>query len=327
MELHRFDLNLLVTLDALLSERNVTRAGQRMNLSQSAMSGTLGRLREFFQDELLVPMGRTMVLTPLAQDLVLPVRDVLLQVQSTIATKPRFDPATSTRHLSIAVSDYVTRVLMVDFLRDLQCQAPSITFELRPVGKRATEALESGELDLLIAPELFASSVHPKELLFEDTHTCIAWNGNREVGAAITVEQYLTLGHVIVHVGDIGSANYDERMLRAQNHRRHVEVVVPSFDMAPHLVIGTERIATVPTMLARKYAGLLPIKLLRVPVEISPMIEVLQWHRAHDRDPAHLWLRSQLKARVARFDEQRGISAADAPYPAKRFVRRSPRGR
>ena len=181
MELHRFDLNLLVTLDALLSERNVTRAGLRMNLSQSAMSGALGRLREFFQDELLVPMGRTMVLTPLAQDLMQPVRDVLLQVQSTIATKPRFDPATSTRHVSVAVSDYVTSVLMADFLRDLQCQAPSITFDLRPVGKRAAEDLESGELDLLIAPEMFASPVHPKEVLFEDTHTCIAWNKSKQV--------------------------------------------------------------------------------------------------------------------------------------------------
>src|ERR1044071_1411338 len=99
MDLQRFDLNLLVTLAALLSERNVTRAGLRMNLSQSAMSGALGRLREFFEDELLVPMGRTMVLTPLAEDLVQPVRDVLLQLQATIATKPHFDPATSTRHL------------------------------------------------------------------------------------------------------------------------------------------------------------------------------------------------------------------------------------
>src|ERR1051325_131795 len=144
MELHRFDLNLLVTLDALLSERNVTRAGLRMNLSQSAMSGALGRLREFFEDELLVPMGRTMVLTPLAEDLVQPVRDVLLQLQETIATKHHFDPAASTPHLSVAVSDYVTIVLMADFLRDLQRKSPSITFELRPVGKRATEDLESG---------------------------------------------------------------------------------------------------------------------------------------------------------------------------------------
>jgi len=299
MDLHRFDLNLLVTLDALLSERNVTRAGLRVNLSQPAMSGALGRLRECFQDELLVPMGRTMGLTPLAQNLVQPVRDLLLQVQATIAIKPRFDPATSTRHLSIAVSDYVTSVLVVDFLRDLKYQSPSLTFELRPVGKRATNDLESGALDLLIAPELFASPIHPKEVLFEDTHTCVAWSNNSQVGNVISLEQYLTLGHVIVHVGEIGSSNYDERMLRAQNHVRNIEVVTPSFDLAPQLVLGTDRIATVPTMLARKYAALLPIKLLRVPVEIPPLLEVLQWHRAYDHDLANSWLRSQLKARAA----------------------------
>jgi len=240
-----------------------------------------------------------MVLTPLAEDLVQPVRDVLLQIQSTIASKPHFDAATSTRHFTLAVSDYVTSVLMIDFIRDIQCQAPSITFELRPVGQRASEGIESGKLDFLIAPEPFVSSVHPKEVLFEDTYTCVAWSRNRKVGTTISVEQYLSFGHVIVHVGEVGSANYDERVLRAMNHRRNIEVVTPSFDLAPQLVIGTERIATVATKLAAKYASLLPIKLLPVPIDIPPMIEVLQWHRAHNQDPAHMWLRSQLRNAVA----------------------------
>jgi len=323
MDLHRFDLNLLVTLDALLTEKNVTRAGLRMNLSQSAMSGGLARLREFFQDELLVSMGRQMVLTPLAQDLVQPVRDVLLQVQATIITKPHFEAATSPRHFSIAVSDYVTSVLMVAFLRKLKCQSPSITCELRPVGRRATEDLESGELDFLIAPELYASVVHPKEVLFEDTHLCVAWNKNRAIGTTISVEQYLALGHVIVHVGELGSANYDERMLRAVNCRRNIEVVTASFDLAPQLVIGTERIATVPARLARKYAELLPIKLLPVPVDIPPIVEVLQWHRAHDRDPAHLWFRSQLKVGVAQLEGAAEAASSSAAARSGSHRRRS----
>ena len=323
MDLHRFDLNLLVTLDALLTAKNVTRAGLRMNLSQSAMSGGLARLREFFQDELLVPMGRQMVLTPLALDLVQPVRDVLLQVQATIVTKPRFEAATSTRHFSIAVSDYVTSVLMVEFLRKLQCQAPSITCELRPVGRRATEDLESGELDFLIAPELYASVVHPQEVLFEDTHMCVAWSKNRAIATTISVEQYLALGHVIVHVGELGSANYDERMLRAVNCRRNIQIVTASFDLAPQLVIGTDRIATVPARLARKYAGLLPIKLLPVPVDIPPIVEVLQWHLAHDRDPAHLWFRSQLKDGVAQLEGAVEAAASSAAVGSGSHRRRS----
>jgi DNA-binding transcriptional LysR family regulator len=323
MDLHRFDLNLLVTLDALLTEKNVTRAGVRMNLSQSAMSGGLARLRAFFQDELLVSMGRQMMLTPLARDLVQPVRDVLLQVQATIITKPRFEATTSTRHFSIAVSDYVTSVLMVEFLRKLQCQSPSITCELRPVGRRATEDLESGALDFLIAPELYASVVHPREVLFEDTHLCVAWSKNRAIGTTISLEQYLALGHVIVHVGELGSANYDERMLRAVNCRRNIEVVTASFDLAPQLVIGTDRIATVPARLARKYADLLPIRLLPVPVAIPPIVEVLQWHRAHDRDPAHVWLRSQLKAGVAQLGGAAAAAASSAAVRSGSHRRRS----
>jgi DNA-binding transcriptional LysR family regulator len=299
MNLRQFDLNLLVTLDALLTEKNVTRAGLRMNLSQSAMSGGLSRLRELFQDELLVPVGRQMLLTPLAEDLVLPVRDVLLQVQATIATKPRFEPATSARHFTIALSEYVSSVLMIEFLRHVTCEAPATTFELRPLGKRATEDLETGKLDFLIAPEVYVSQVHPREVLFEDTHTCIAWKKNRKVGSSIRLEQYLQLGHVVVQLDDAGPLNYDERILRSRNHKRTIEVMTPSFDLAPEMVVGTERIATVPTRLACKYAKFLPIKLLPVPIAIPPMIEVLQWHRAHAQDPAHLWLRLRLKEAVA----------------------------
>jgi len=300
MDLQRFDLNLLVALDALLTEKNVTRAGRRMNLSQSAMSGALARLRGFFQDELLVAVGRRMVLTPLADNLVQPLRDVLLQVHGTIATKPRFDPARSERRFSIAVSDYVTSVLMIDLLRHVKAEAPKITFELRPIGQPAGEDLERGDLDFLIAPEEYLAPVHPAELLFQDTHTCIAWAKNPHVGSSISLDQYLQLGHVIVRVGEGAAANHDERVLRRLNHRRLVEVVTPTFDLAPQLVVGTHRIATVPTRLACKYAKFLPLKLLPLPVDISPIHEKVQWHRAHSQDPANTWLRTQLKESVAR---------------------------
>src|SRR5690349_5007761 len=279
MDLQQFDLNLLVALDALLTDKSVTRAGARMNLSQSAMSGTLARLRDVFHDELLVPVGRGMALTPLAQDLVEPLRELLQQVRSTLATRPRFNPATSNRHFSISVSDYVARVLIVDLLRLVKTMAPAITFELRSVGTRAGEDLDRDSIDFVIAPEGYVSAAHSKEVLFEDTHTCIAWSNNPRIGATLSLEQYLSLGHVVVRVSEDG-INYDERILRSLNHRRRVEVVTPSFDWAPQLVVGTERIATVATRLAARYAGLLPIKLVPVPIDMPPMVELLQWHRA-----------------------------------------------
>jgi len=295
MDLQQFDLNLLVALDALLTEKNVTHAGRRMHLSQSAMSGALARLREFFQDELLVPVGRGMVLTPLGEDLVQPVRDLLLQVRSTIGTRPRFNPATSDRHFTISVSDYVASVLVVELLRQVEREAPTVTFELRPFGRRAAEQLD--QLDFLVVPECYVSSAHPKEVLFEDTHTCIAWAKNPRVGATLTLEEYLALGHVAVRVAE-GGTNFDERVLQSMNHKRRIEVVTPGFDLAAHLVVGTERLATVPTRLAAKYAGLLPITLFPVPVDMPPMVEMVQWHQAHDGDPAHLWLRARLRDAV-----------------------------
>ena len=299
MDLHLFDLNLLVALDALLRERNVTRAGNRLNLSQSAMSGALARLRHHFRDELLVPVGRQMVLTPLAERLVEPVHDILLQVRGTLGSRPGFDAATATRRLSLAISDYVSDILMAEVLRTARCQAPHITFELRTLGRRATEDLESGELDFLVAPEEYVSRTHPTEVLFEDTFTCVVWAGNAAVGTRMSIEQYLDLGHVVVNVaGNEPPLNYDEHFLRRSNLRRRVEISVPMFSMAPQFVVGTDRVATITTRLAAKYAKVLPLRLLPLPIPMPPMVEVLQWHKVRQDDPVFQWFRGLIQTVV-----------------------------
>jgi DNA-binding transcriptional LysR family regulator len=240
-----------------------------------------------------------MVLTPVAEGLVAPVRDILLQIRGTLGSKPQFDPATATRHLSLAVSDYVTEILMADVLRLARCEASHITFELRPVGRRASEDLESGELDFLIAPEGYVSSSHPTEVLFEDTYTCVVWSGNKAIGKAMTLEQYLDLGHVVVNVaGNEPPSNYDEQFLRRSNFKRRAEVSVPTFSLAPQLVVGTDRVATITTRLAAKCAEILPLRLLPLPIAMPPMVEMLQWHKVHEYDPAHAWFRRLLKGVV-----------------------------
>jgi LysR family transcriptional regulator, nod-box dependent transcriptional activator len=303
MKLSQFDLNLLVALDALLSEKNVTHAGMRIHLSQSATSAALARLRGFFQDQLLVPVGGKMVLTPMAKGLVKPVRSLLLQAQATIAMKAQFDPAHSRRHFSVAVSDYVATVFMADALALVQRQAPHVTFELVPTSERAVEALEAGTLDFLIAPDVFARKTHPKVPLFEDTHTVIAWTGNSCVGKGISLQQFLNMGHVAIHVGEGPAPNFDELFLRRLKYKRRAEVVAHSFDVVPHLVVGTNRIATVATRLAEKYAQFLPLKLVPLPIEVPPMTEVLQWHKYHDQDPAYIWLRGVLRDQAAKLQE------------------------
>jgi LysR family transcriptional regulator, nod-box dependent transcriptional activator len=308
MNLHLFDLNLLVALDALLSERNVTQAGNRLNLSQPAMSGALARLRSHFQDELLVPAGRRLVRTPLGEELVEPVREILLQVRGAIEAKKSFDPATSTRHFSIAASDYVVGVLMADVLRRVRCEAPNMTVELRVLGPRADEALDNGELDFLIAPPDADLDMHRTEVLFEETFTCVAWSKSTHVGDTLTPDEYLNLGHVIVNVGGGPIGNIDEVYLRKNKRRRRVEVSVPSFALAPQLVVGTDRITTITTRLALRCAEFLPLKLVPLPIEIPNLVEVLHWHRIHDKDPAHLWFRGVLKDMVASMDAVAGAA-------------------
>jgi DNA-binding transcriptional LysR family regulator len=329
MDLHLFDLNLLVALDALLTERNVTRAGNRLNLSQSAMSGALARLRHYFHDELLVPVGRQMALTPVAEGLVEPVRDILVRVRGTLGSKPHFDPLTATRHLSVAVSDYVTEILIADVLRRARRQAPHMTFELRAVGRRATEDLERGELDFLISPAGYVSPGHPTDVLFEDTYTCVAWAGNDSIGSSLTLEEYLNLGHVVVSVaGAEQPGNYDEQFLRRSSFRRQVEISVPSFSLAPQLVVGTGRIATITTRLAVKCAATLPLKLLPMPIAIPPMVEMLQWHEVHDYDPASQWFRRLLKDAVDELPREPPSIAGSGNHGRKRGTRNArPRGR
>ena len=152
MRFNKLDLNLLVALDALLAERNISRAGERLHLSQPAMSNALARLRSFFGDELLAAQGRQMVLTPRALGLIEPVRDVLMRIDSTITTPPLFDPAQSTRTFVLLLSDFTTAVFIPPLLEALYQQARGIRLELRTLNDKPAEQLEQGDADLQSFP-------------------------------------------------------------------------------------------------------------------------------------------------------------------------------
>jgi LysR family transcriptional regulator, nod-box dependent transcriptional activator len=306
MNLRGLDLNLLVILDALLTEQNVTYAGKRIHLSQSATSGALARLREFFGDELLIQVGRKMVLTPLAQSLAVPVREVLLQIQGTIAAKAEFAPSASDRTFRVMGSDYMLTILIPEVLRYLERHAPNITLDLRLTGTAYLEQLERGEIDLLIMPEFFASAVHPKEEFFEDNFICAVWKENPLVGDSITFEQYLALGHVVVKLGREQVPSFEEWFLKQYGYVRRIEAVTPLFTLVPGFLVGTHKIATLHTKLAQFYNTLFPIRLIPFPAEIPKLVEVLQWNKYQDQDPGLIWFRGIIKA-VA------GKLAADSP--------------
>ncbi len=299
MDLGGLDLNLLVALDALFAEKSVSRAGARLHLSQSATSGALARLREVFGDPLLVPVGRRMVMTPVAEALVEPVRDFLLQAEAILNNHPVFDPGSSTRKFRILMSDYVETVLLAEALPRIEQSAPGIRFDFISNMEGGFEALDRGEIDLSISPSIRLSQEHPSEPLFQDDFICVLWSGNNRVKSAISLDEYLDMGHVVVRFGKNQElTTFDEWFLERYGHERRVEIVTTAFNLVPHLLVGTSRIATLHRRLALSYQRYLPLKVIKPPFAIPALQESMQWHKSRDRDPGTLWLRALLKSVV-----------------------------
>jgi len=294
MNLRQLDLNLLVALDALLTDCNITEAGRRVHVTQSTMSGSLGRLREFFGDDLLVPAGRRMIPTPFAESLAQPVREALLQIKTVLHAKPQFDPATSTRRFSLMMSDYVSTVLMPEVLRRVEEHAPGVSFDVQSNDvTNPHEVLDRADVDFLIMPEHFLSAEHPSEALYNEGYACLVWKDNPLVGTSISREQYSKLGHVLLQYRT-RAPFLDEWFLSKSGIVRRAEVLASSFNAVPQLVVGTRRIATVHRRLAEFYAQYLPLRIVPVPYEIPQLTEAVQWHRHFTDAPGHRWLRSIL---------------------------------
>lgn len=296
MRFERLDLNLLVALDALLAERSVSLAAERICLSQSATSSALGRLRDYFGDELLVVKGRQMVLTSRAEALVEPVRAVLEQIRTTISVTPPFDPATSDRTIRVMASDYVTDVSLAATLNELQSEAPNMRFHILPMSEQLLESLERGFVDIIITIDYAISTDHPRQILFEDDYVVVGWNGNPAMQKPMTRELYFELGHISARFGRAQLFAFEDWFVRRQKQARRVEVIAPSFLTLPSLIIGSNRIATMHRKLATRLAEYLPLVLREVPMDIPPIREAAQWHISNNNDPAIRWFIERLVA-------------------------------
>jgi LysR family transcriptional regulator, nod-box dependent transcriptional activator len=305
MRFNKLDLNLLVALDALLSEQNISRAAEKIYLSQSAMSSALARLREYFGDELLVQVGRRMELTPRAQALQDPVRDILVRVDATVAAEPEFLPRQSDRIFRMHVSDYTMATLMPHLLALAYHEAPGIRFELRAQVLHPHRLLERGEADLLIIPKEYCSTEHPAEVLLTEAFCAALWDQNPLAKEPMTADRYLAAGHIIVQPGEVHSALEDGFMHRLGIARR-MEVTTYNFMSAAQLLVGTNRIATMHRRLARQAQRGLPITLRDVPVPVPAMEQSMQWHKHRTSDPGLIWLRELIKQAVAAMDLAHG---------------------
>ncbi|WLH14753.1 LysR family transcriptional regulator [Pseudomonas hefeiensis] len=302
MRFEHLDLNLLVALDILLEEQNITRAAARLHMTQSATSGVIGRLRTYFEDDLLVQVGRKMMLTPRAKQLQNPVREILLKIQTSITSKPEENIAESKRHFRVMASDYLICVIFAEVIKAANREAPFVTFELVSPNDSPLEMLMHGEIDLMIAPEHYISPQHPSQLLFEEQHVCVVWEGNTSVGQTLTLERYLELGHVAAAFGRNRTPGVDEWLIKQYGCSRRLEIITHDFSTIPSLIMGTERIATMLGRLAALYAKTLPLRLIRPPVELTTMKEFMAWHRSMDSDPMLRWLRAKVVDTIRSLD-------------------------
>ncbi len=292
--LRNLDLNLLVTLDALLEEQNVTRAAGRLGLSQPAVSSALRRLRRHFDDELLARDGNRYQLTPLAEQLREPAAAALAGVQRVFGASPSFDPATATREFTVIVSDYAATVIGDHLATVAARRAPGVRLRLKAQSHfdvdHAPESLRS--VDGMVLPHGFLSDV-PAVDLYSDDWVLVVSRDNDDVGDAVSLEELARLPWVMTH-HEPTAFTPAARQLTMIGVEPDVQVVVESFLPVPFLVAGTPRVALLQRQLATRLADAAGVRLLACPWDVVPLVEAFWWHPSHRPDPAHAWLRETL---------------------------------
>jgi LysR family nod box-dependent transcriptional activator len=294
MTLRKYDLNLLTVLDALLRHRNVTQAGQELGLTQSATSHALLRLREQFGDKLLVPSGRSMVLTHRAEALAGPVAQLLAMAERIVDTRT-FEPATATRRFKIGMGDYVAYLILPALLNHLQAAAPQVSLQVTWTGKDMAGKLKSGELDLAILPRdnLKDEFVHG-QALFSDELVVIAAKTNKEVGERIDLDTYRRLPHAIFRNESTGAPSFADLQLARNQVAPRESVLVPEFLLLPAIVSTTNYIALVHRRLAERMTTMAPLKLVPPPFPSGPLHVSAFWSHEANSDAGHRWFREEL---------------------------------
>ena len=293
MNLRQFDLNLLVALDVLLDERNVTRAAERLHLSQPAMSRMLARLRHAFGDELLVRVGRNLEPTEFASGIAARVHDTVQGLENLLDASRPFEPKTDSRAFRISASDYAVLVLFGAIMRRLIERAPRMAAHFVRLDLEVGERLASGEVDFAVLPAEFEPNL-PSVALFEDTWVCAAWTGHPTIGDRLTIEQFLEQPHLAFNISDPSHVSVADEHLAREGHLRRIVASTESFTAAPFLLRGTSLLTILPRRLGERMREAAEIRLFELPFKVPPLREKLAWNPRFTTSPGHVWLREQL---------------------------------
>lgn len=297
MNLDRFDLNLLVAFEALMTEQQVTRAARRLHITQPALSGALARLRTVFNDQLFVKDGKSMRPTLRARELDAPIREALDRVRQAIGQKS-FRPETAAVTVRIATSDDLELTLISKVLKRLRSSAPGINLAIRRVSgvfELPAQELASGALDMAIGP--FPQGPHHttglivSAQLYVDHLVCVAREKHPTIKRSLSQAQFLEASHVVVYYPPGGMGIVDQLLMQRGSRRRKVAMEVPHFITAAFAAGQTDLVATVNSRVANQLRRPAGVRAFPFPFESPKLNYGLYWHGRQTADPAHTWLR------------------------------------
>ncbi|MBX3705315.1 MAG: LysR family transcriptional regulator [Pseudomonadales bacterium] len=291
--LRSVNLNLLPVLEAVLSSRSVTASATKLHMSQSAVSDALARLRAQFGDELLIRSGRQMLLTPLAEQILPAVQEIIGRID-VLVTARRFSPADLDREFVIATADPVVMAFGSGLFHRMQTQAPRSSVRFVDLEVRDYQRLRSLELDLVILPRGYLRRERLIEQpLYRERFVCIARAGHPAIDGKLSRALYSRLPHVAYRSDQRSTVSMDARLLKLE--QRDV-ILVPNFSLLPLIVEQTDAIALVQRRVAERLAATAAIELHEPPEPIPPLDVCMYWSVGHDPDPAHRWLRETMRA-------------------------------
>jgi DNA-binding transcriptional LysR family regulator len=297
MDSKRLDLNLLITLEALLVERNVTKAAARLHLSQPAVSAQLNRLRNVFDDPLLIPAQRGMTPTAKAIELFDPLRQALDQVRATVVTHSNFDPAKAKLTVVIACTDYLQAAVVMPFVVELRTRAPWVRVALYNLDTSQLEAqMARGDVDLaLMTPQIAPPSLRTRHL-FDERYVLIGRRNHPRLRDGITVEEFARLEHVIVSLRGGDFVTPVDDALAALGHSRNVVLSAASFLIVPEIVSQSDFVALVPERLVRHRAN--KFKLIDSPFPVQGFEVGMVWHERSHGHSGQRWIREAIDATI-----------------------------
>jgi DNA-binding transcriptional LysR family regulator len=292
--LRTFDLNLLLVFDAILRERSVMRAAQALALSQPAVSHALNRLRHLVKDQLFVRTPAGMAPTPRAEQLALPVRKALNDLQLALETET-FSPATAERGFSIAVNNYAAVVLVGPIVAACRALAPGIRLSLRPSGTLdLTDLLERGELDLVVSAREAPAERFAAQPLIADRYVAVLRRGHPALRRKLTLAAFAKLPHLMISSSgeDVG---FVDAALAARGRSRTIALETPYLS-AGAVLVQSNLVAVLGRQIAQEFRRAYPIEIRELPFDAPKLRSVMLWHRRFDDQPAHRWLRQTLMA-------------------------------